>query len=401
MKAIQFKDFITLQRGFDLPRHSRDEGEYPVIAATGMHGSHSEFKVYPPGVITGRSGSLGEVVFVERPYWPLNTTLWVKDFKGNDPRYVYYFLKTLDLKRFNSGAGVPTLNRNHLDTLLITVHDSQSQIKIAAILSAYDDLIENNLRRIKIVEEMAQTLYREWFVKFRFPGHQKVRMVNSPLGKIPEGWEVGTLDDVLTTLESGSRPKGGIDPEARGVPSIGAENIIGLGRYDYSKQKFVTRDFFNNMNRGHIQSGDVVLYKDGAQIGRKSMFRDGFPHVECCINEHVFILRSNGRCSQNYLFFWLDQPEMTQNIINLNANAAQPGINQSGVRGLSILLPPASLLKIAEQVLEPMMGALFNNAKRNNILRQTRDLLLPKLINGELDVSDLDVKIVNDGLKEF
>jgi type I restriction enzyme S subunit len=92
---------------------------------------------------------------------------------------------------------------------------------------------------------------------------------------------------------------------------------------------------------------------------------------------------------------------MTQNIINLNANAAQPGINQSGVRGLSILLPPASLLKIAEQVLEPMMGALFNNAKRNNILRQTRDLLLPKLINGELDVSDLDVKIVNDGLKEF
>jgi type I restriction enzyme S subunit len=366
-----------------------------------MHGSHSEFKVYPPGVITGRSGSLGEVVFVERPYWPLNTTLWVKDFKGNDPRYVYYFLKTLDLKRFNSGAGVPTLNRNHLDTLLITVHDSQSQIKIAAILSAYDDLIENNLRRIKIVEEMAQTLYREWFVKFRFPGHQKVRMVNSPLGKIPEGWEVGTLDDVLTTLESGSRPKGGIDPEARGVPSIGAENIIGLGRYDYSKQKFVTRDFFNNMNRGHIQSGDVVLYKDGAQIGRKSMFRDGFPHVECCINEHVFILRSNGRCSQNYLFFWLDQPEMTQNIINLNANAAQPGINQSGVRGLSILLPPASLLKIAEQVLEPMMGALFNNAKRNNILRQTRDLLLPKLINGELDVSDLDVKIVNDGLKEF
>ena len=124
-------------------------------------------------------------------------------------------------------------------------------------------------------------------------------MVNSPLGKIPEGWEAATVDDVLATLESGSRHKGGIDPEARGVPSIGAENIIGLGRYDYSKEKFVTREFFDNMNRGHIQSGDVLLYKDGAQIGRKSMFRDGFPHAECCINEHVFIMRSNGRCSQN------------------------------------------------------------------------------------------------------
>jgi type I restriction enzyme S subunit len=240
---------------------------------------------------------------------------------------------------------------------------------------------------------MAQSLYREWFVKFHFPDHQKVKMVDSPLGKIPEGWAVATLDDVLATLESGSRPKGGIDPEARGVPSIGAENIIGLGRYDYSKEKFVTREFFDNMNRGHVQSGDVLLYKDGAQIGRKSMFRDGFPHAECCINEHVFILRSNGRCNQNYLFFWLDQPEMTQNIINLNANAAQPGINQSGVRGLSILLPPTPLLENAEQILEPLLGAIFNYAKRNNTLRQTHDLLLPKLISGELDVSELDITI--------
>jgi type I restriction enzyme S subunit len=277
--------------------------------------------------------------------------------------------------------------------MIIPLPPRKVQDRIATILSAYDDLIETNLRRIKILEEMAQTLYREWFVKFCFPGHQKVKMMDSGLGLIPEGWEAATLDDVLATIESGSRPKGGIDPEARGVPSIGAENIIGLGRYDYSKEKFVTRDFFDNMNRGHIQSGDVLLYKDGAQIGRKSMFRDGFPHAECCINEHVFIMRTNGRCSQNYLFFWLDQPEMTQNIINLNANAAQPGINQSGVRGLPILLPPAPLLKDAEQVLEPMLGALFNNAKRNNILRQTRDLLLPKLISGELDVSELDITI--------
>jgi type I restriction enzyme S subunit len=275
---------------------------------------------------------------------------------------------------------------------MLELPDLKTQKKIAFILSAYDNLIENNLRRTKILEEMAQTLYREWFVKFRFPGHQKVKMVNSPLRKIPEGWEVTTLNDVLATLESGLRPKGGIDPEARGVPSIGAENIIGLGRYDYSKEKFVTREFFDNMNRGHIQSGDVLLYKDGAQIGRKSMFRDGFPHAECCINEHVFIMRTNGRCSQNYLFFWLDQPEMTQNIINLNANAAQPGINQSGVRGLPILLPPAPLLEKAEQVLDPTLGALFSHAKKNNILHQTRDLLLPKLISGELDVSELDIK---------
>jgi type I restriction enzyme S subunit len=318
--------------------------------------------------------------------------------RAADARYVLYAINSPYNKRrllaiAQGGATREALTKEKIENFEIPIPPLPTQEKIAAILSAYDDLIENNLRRIKILEDMAQNLYREWFVKFRFPGHQKVKMVNSPLGQIPERWEVRILDDVLATLESGSRPKGGIDPEARGVPSIGAENIIGLGRYDYSKEKFVTREFFNKMNRGHVQSGDVLLYKDGAQIGRKSMFRDGFPHAECCINEHVFILRTNGRCSQNYLFFWLDQPEMTQNIINLNANAAQPGINQSGVRGLSILLPPAPLLEIVEQVLEPMLGALFNNAKRNNILRQTRDLLLPKLISGELDLSELDITI--------
>jgi type I restriction enzyme S subunit len=316
---------------------------------------------------------------------------------GVDPRYIGFVVQSDTYKRFiktnMGGSAQPNANAKVLTSFPVPLPSFLSQRKIAAILSAYDDLIENNLRRIKILEEMAQSLYREWFVKFRFPGHQKVKTVNSALGKIPEGWEVGILNDVLATLESGSRPKGGIDPEARGVPSIGAENIIGLGRYDYSKEKFVTREFFNKMNRGHVQSGDVLLYKDGAQIGRKSMFRDGFPHAECCINEHAFILRTNGRCSQNYLFFWLDQPEMTQNIINLNANAAQPGINQSGVRGLRILLPPAPLLEIAEEVLEPLLGALFKNAKRNNILRQTRDLLLPKLISGEMDVSELDITI--------
>ena len=321
----------------------------------------------------------------------------IRAIENMDRDFLFYFIANHPFIQYatssSSGTRMPRAKWSHLSTIEWNVPTAGDRKKIAAIVSTYDNLIENNLRRIKILEEMAQTLYREWFVKFRFPGHQMVKMVDSPLGKIPEGWEVTTLNDVLATLESGLRPKGGIDPEARGVPSIGAENIIGLGRYDYSKEKFVTREFFGNMNRGHIQSGDVLLYKDGAQIGRKSMFRDGFPHAECCINEHVFIMRTNERCNQNYLFFWLDQPEMTQNIINLNANAAQPGINQSGVRGLPILLPPAPLLEKAEQILEPMLGALFSCAKRNNILRQTRDLLLPKLISGELDVSELDINV--------
>ncbi len=191
-----FQNFVTLQRGFDLPKQDRKEGEFPIVASTSVQGYHAKYKVKPPGVITGRSGSLGFVQYLDVPFWPLNTTLWVKDFKGNDPKFAYYFLKTLSLERYNSGAGVPTLNRNHLDALDVAIPPLPTQRKIAAILSAYDDLIENNLRRIKILEEMAQNLYREWFVKFHFPGHEQTRFVDSPLGKIPEGWEVLRVKDI-------------------------------------------------------------------------------------------------------------------------------------------------------------------------------------------------------------
>ena len=111
VRHIPFKDFVVLQRGFDLPKKDMSDGSYPVIGSTSIIGHHNEYKVEPPGVITGRSGSLGIVQYIRDKYWPHNTALWVKDFKGNSPHNVYYYLQTLNLGRFNSGAGVPTLNR--------------------------------------------------------------------------------------------------------------------------------------------------------------------------------------------------------------------------------------------------------------------------------------------------
>ncbi len=229
LRHITFREFVTLQRGFDLPTSTRIGGEYPVVASTsinGFHNAYNAYKVEPPGVVTGRSGALGEVQYLQTRFWPLNTTLWVKDFKGNLPQYVYYYLKTLDLARFNSGAGVPTLNRNDLDTLEVSVHNCMEQRKITAILSAYDDLIENNARRIAILEEMARALYREWFVRFRFPGHEDIGMVESPLGPIPKGWEVKRIGDVLE-LAYGKALKA--EHRKQGlVPVYGSSGVVGL-----------------------------------------------------------------------------------------------------------------------------------------------------------------------------
>ena len=261
------------------------------------------------------------------------------------------------------------------------------QRRIASILSAYDDLIENNTRRIAILEEMARVPFREWFVNFRFPGHEKVKLVESPLGPIPQGWEAATLGRQLIALESGKRPKGGVRETKDGVPSIGAENISDIGSYDFTSEKFVPRDFFQQMRKGVVRDRDVAIYKDGAYIGKSSYFRDGFPYSECCVNEHVFLLKANGlRLTQNALYLWLQEPDTIQAIRATNSNAAQPGINQQSVGGLELIVPDRETAARFDGLVEPLLAAIINLAKRNQTLRTTRDLLLPMLVSGKIDV---------------
>lgn len=130
------EDLLVLQRGFDLPKNSREEGLYPLMAASGQDGTHNECKVRGPGVTTGRSGKLGEVSFVENDYWPLNTVLWVKEFKRSSPYHAFYFLKSMDLEKYNSGSAVPTLNRNY-------VHNVAALIPSAKVVAAYDKIISS------------------------------------------------------------------------------------------------------------------------------------------------------------------------------------------------------------------------------------------------------------------
>ena len=199
MEKIRFDNFVSLNRGFDLPDDKIVEGDYPVIASTSIKAYHNQYKIKAPIVVTGRSGSLGKVQYVEKDGWPLNTSLYAKDFHGNFPKYVYYFLQTMHLEQFNAGAGVPTLNQNHLHSLKIIVHEKNKQEEIANILSRYDEAIENNNKRIKLLEQMAQNLYKEWFVRFRFPGWQNAEFENG----IPKGWEVKKVGDLLKRLSFG------------------------------------------------------------------------------------------------------------------------------------------------------------------------------------------------------
>ena len=283
-------------------------------------------------------------------------------------KYLYYVLANNSFFNYvmasAKGAKMPRGDKSQILKYEIDLPDLDTQKKIADTLNAFDDKIELNRQMNETLEEMGRALFRHYFI-------------DNPEAK---NWSMVKVGDVLQSIESGSRPKGGAVES--GVPSIGAENVIGLGKYDYSKEKYVSASFFEKLKRGIIQPGDVLLYKDGAYVGKKTMFMDGFPHERAAVNEHVFILRTNGKLpSQQYLYYWLDQNWITQKIVGAGiAKAAQPGINQRDVETLPILLPPTNVVNEFNDVCVLLFSELFANALESRILAKTRDALALKLV---------------------
>jgi len=292
-----------------------------------------------------------------------------KGISDND--FVFYLARWNEVRdfaenHFEGTSGRQRVPKNCFENLYLKLPEYKEQTAIVSTLSSLDDKIDLLHRHNKTLEAMAETLFRQWFVE-----------------EAEESWVVGRLGDILESIESGSRPKGGIDPELKtGIPSIGAESINGLGFYDYSKTKYITEEFYKNMKRGLIKNYDVLIYKDGAYIGRKGMFANGFPFERCVVNEHVFILRSNLKSNQIYLYFMLQQSELEQ----LNANSAQPGLNQESIKSLEIILHSKEKIDKFEQVTKGWIDKIFINCNQIRTLTQLRDTLLPKLMSGEVRV---------------
>ena len=156
-------EVATLQRGHDLPVQDRTPGPHPIFAANGPVGFHESAKCGGPGVVTGRSGTIGKVHFVEGAYWPLNTSLYVTDFHGNHPKWVYYMLKSFGLERFSQGAGVPTLNRNLVHGEPIRVPPLPEQRRIAAILDQSDALRAKRREALAQLDSLTQSIFIEMF----------------------------------------------------------------------------------------------------------------------------------------------------------------------------------------------------------------------------------------------
>lgn len=377
---------INIKKGSYITKKEANEGPYPVILG-GQEPAYYIDKYNHTGraIVISRSGaSAGYVSRWNEPIFVTDGFL-IEPKEAVDFDYLYYLLKyhQPQLQGLQGGAAIPHVNPRIINAIEVIFPSIDEQTAIAGILSDYDNLIENNQKQIKLLEEAAQRLYKEWFIDFRFPGHEDTPIVDG----VPEGWKKCLLGDINCSLESGSRPKGGIDASlVDGVPSIGAENVIGLGCYNYSSEKLITKDFFSKMKRGKLCDKDILIYKDGAYIGRTSLFQDGFPHLEAAVNEHVFLLHAADEHIQYYLFFTLYQQEYYQKMQKLNKNAAQPGINSKAMMSLPVLLPTEDILDGFDSFATPLMHKIFNLAKQNRRLELARDRLLPKLMSGEIEV---------------
>jgi type I restriction enzyme, S subunit len=373
-------DVVKLQRGHDLPERNRVEGPVPIVSSSGITGRHNVAKAEPPGVVTGRYGTIGEVFYVQEPYWPLNTALYAVDFKGNDPRYVAYLLRNT-LKNYRSEkAAVPGVDRNVLHLLKVRAAKKRKQQEIASILSAYDDLIGNNRQRIELLEEAARLLYREWFTHLRFPGHEHVKSKDG----VPEGWCITTFANVCSSLQDGdwieSKDQGGDDYRLLQISNIGVNEFVETGNH-----RFITEQTFNRLNCRELLPGHMLIARMPKPIGRAWLVTE-MPWKMITAVDGAIAVANPELADPYFLTYFVNSPANLALCERRAVGATRPRITRRDVASLPLVLPPLKLQRQFRDNVEPINRQRQLLQRQNDKLAEARDLLLPRLMNGEIAV---------------
>ena len=391
--TIRFGDFAEVN-----PRVKLEKGkEYPYIEMADINPGNAfvfpqEERVYKGGGSRFQSGDIlfaritpclenGKIVqfrHTSNQQCFGSTEFFVFRGKPNisDSTYILYLalspiIRDPAVKSMSGASGRQRAALSSVEDISIPFLPLQTQHKIATILSTYDDLIENNTHRIKILEDMAQTLYQEWFVHYRFPGHENVQMVESELGPIPKGWEVKKFGEVSHNFDRLRKPLSGqVRSTMQGeYPYYGAAKIL---------------DYIND----YIFDGRYLLIGEDGSVVTK----DGKPVLQLAtgkfwVNNHTHVVQGKSPISTNFLYlFMLNVP-----ISSYITGAAQPKINQENLNRIPLISPSETVLERFDQMIEPNFENIIALNMKNANLRQTRDFLLPKLISGEIDVSELDI----------
>ena len=313
-----------------------------------------------------------------------------------DPKFLYYTIAgqafTDCLVSRVKGAAYPAVDVETIADAEISLPPLPIQRRISQILSTYDDLIENNLRRISLLEEMAQAIYRAWFVEFRYPGRGSEPLVESEAGLIPRNWEAGPIGSLVETMGGGTPSTSKLEYWENGsitwyTPSdLTASNAM----FITSSSRKITELGLRSSSAKLFPPYSVMM-TSRATIGVVSIAT-----TEACTNQGFITCIPNDRVSSYHLYFWLlDNRQM---ITSLASGATFKEINKTVFRQLPIAVPPKGLAEAFMRVVSPVAGLVEVLLKQNVALHHTRDLLLPRLISGELDVSDIAISTVEDNL---
>jgi len=388
-KTGKLSDLVVFQRGFDITKAEQINGNIPIISSSGITSFHNKAKQTGPAVIIGRKGTLGSVHYYHKEYWPHDTTLWSKELKGY-PKFIYYFLKTMKLEQYDVGNANPTLNRNHIHKLNVPIPPLSTQQKIAHILSAYDDLIENNLKRIKLLEEMAQITYEEWFVRMKFPGHEQV-VIDSETG-LPEGWvntEIREFGQVIT----GKTPPTNIE-------EYYGNDVLFIKTPDMAKAPYVLDTELKLSAKGADTQKGKYLPKNSllvSCIGSAGVV--ALTSVSSQLNQQINAVVFDREFDAFFLYGFAKHLKPVLEALGSNG-ATMTNVNKSKFERIKVITPTDTLLNDFGLKVAPNFSILEKLLQQNQRLKEARDILLPRLMTGMIDVNTLDLPKPLESKKE-
>lgn len=342
-KSGELGNFITLKRGFDLPQQKRETGRVPVFSSSGITGVHSQAMVKAPGVITGRCGTIGEVFFSAEDFWPLNTTLFVEDFHGNDEKFIYYFLKTIPWSAFTATSAVPGINRNTVHKETVRLPELQTQKKIAAALSLLDEKIKTNSKINDNLEQQIEAIFNNKY---------------APSLCCPN-WNVGTIGDVVTLQRGYDLPKDKMVPGS--YPVAGSTDTI----------------FYHN---DYTTEAPCVVMGRSGNIGKPRLYME-----RCWAHNTTLFVKDFKGNNPYWSYYMLRSIDYSQ----FRGGSAVPTLNRNHVHSFEISIPPVNQQNEFGEIILPILLLIENNRKEIKRLSTFREALLPKLMAGEIDISDI------------
>ncbi len=353
-RKVKLGDVLELKYGFALRENNRQTGEVPVYASSGIVGYHNKAAVKSAGIIVGRKGNVGSISFSARDFFPIDTVYYIDSLKvPGDLKFFYYLLQKVPFKQVGSDVGVPGLNRDMAYSLDVNIpEDPKVQKRIAEILSAFDEKIELNNKINQALEQLAQAIFKEWFVKFRFPGHEKVEMIDSELGKIPKGWEIKTLDNICATVYGKDLPTR--DLQDHGYPVYGGNGIIGFS------------------NKFNVEYPKVIIGCRGAYSG--NVFKTT---PKSFVTHNSLILNSD--LDTDFLYFMVKN----LNIKSTITGSAQPQITINELEKLEVAFPKKNAIEYFILQVGSIEQKRLLCVEENEKLIALRFLLLSKLMKGE------------------